>query len=268
MHSLDRTAYPAPYKHPDFRGQLYQLDEPVLDTQSLISTLATKTQTDSYLLNTATPRIQRKATYWQIHLPEGQQLHSRTLILTAGSGNAALLEHLGRNTPQMQRRPLHMLMLQGKLPAIYAHHLTGGTTPALTITSSPQSDNTQTWYIGGTIAEQGTQRNSADQIQAGRQALAKALPWIDLQHTHWASLAIERAEPKTAHGQRPNDSYLHQADGIFTAWPTKLTLAPRLAEQILKQLPAPADYPTPTTLQLPRPPLAQPPWHTQWKTAH
>ena len=35
MQALPRTAYPEPYNHPKFRGQLYQLDEPVLDTHSL-----------------------------------------------------------------------------------------------------------------------------------------------------------------------------------------------------------------------------------------
>lgn len=205
MRALTVTAYPACYQNPTFRGTLYQLDEPVLDTQSLIHTLAQQTQGHSYHLPN-TPAIQRHNAQWYIHLADGQKLYSHAILLTAGAGNAAILHQLGRTTPRMQRRPLHMVMLRGPLPSLHAHYLTGGMTPTLTITSHPQTNGEQVWYLGGTLAEEGISRTSAAQIAAGHAALTKALPWIDLTHTSWASWRIDRAEPQTECSQRPQDS--------------------------------------------------------------
>ena len=52
----------------------------------------------------------------------------------------------------------------------------------------------------------------------------------------WAALNIDRAEPKQKEGQRPSTSYFYEENNVITTWPTKLALAPNLANDVLKHL--------------------------------
>ena len=45
-----------------------------------------------------------------------------------------------RYAPAMQQRPLHMLMVRGRLPRLYAHCLGASANPRLTVTSSAGDD--------------------------------------------------------------------------------------------------------------------------------
>ena len=58
------------------------------------------------------PRLERVAEGWRGTLPSGEAFTAAALVLTAGSGNAQILESIGHTQPQMQTRPLHMLMLR------------------------------------------------------------------------------------------------------------------------------------------------------------
>jgi hypothetical protein len=49
---------------------------------------------------------------------------------------------------------------------------------------------------------------------------------------------VDRAEPRTDGGNRPDHAFLHQHAGILTCWPTKLTLAPDLGDRVLAALAA------------------------------
>ena len=50
------------------------------------------------------------------------------------------------------------------------------------------------------------------------------------------SIIINRAEPEQNGLLRPDDAFLNTQSRIFTAWPTKLALAPRLAQQVIDAL--------------------------------
>ncbi|WP_260293612.1 FAD-dependent oxidoreductase [Sedimenticola hydrogenitrophicus] len=269
MRPIEGPSRPAPFDAPGFHGRLYQLDEPVLDIPSLIRELAGQIRERILLvppggltLNPATPRT--------LTVDSGGErvtLESQRIILTAGKGNADLLQQLGRQHPAMQLRPLHMLILQGQLPPLYAHCLGAQANPRLTITSYPLPDGEQVWYIGGQLAENGVALSAERQIEMAQQELRTTMPWIDFSSVRWRSLMIERAEPRIASGLRPDSCYLHSDREIITAWPTKLAFAPRLASEITELLQSqgvkPA-APQPEILQrLPKPPLAQPPWQEQ-----
>jgi hypothetical protein len=85
---------------------------------------------------------------------------------------------------------------------------------------------------------------------------------VDLGDVRWDTLRIDRAEPATDMRARPDTGYAEAVGDIIAAWPTKLTLAPDLAETILKMLPPPR--PESAGLEaldaLPRPPVARPFW--------
>ena len=262
MQPLEREAFPAPFDTPAFRGSLYRLEEPVLDPLSLMATLAEQYGDACHRLNDI-PRFERASGGWRVELPSGDSLEVRALVLAAGSGNAELLGRLGQDAPKMQVRPLHMLMLRGRLPLIHAHCLGASANPRLTITSYPADDGRVVWYLGGQVAEEGVRRGRTEQIAAGRAELAELLSWLDLGDTQWATLSIERAEIATPGGKRPDDAYVGERDAIFTCWPTKLAFAPRVADLVMQGLDGSGIAPGAGEASLPglsRPVLARLPW--------
>lgn len=262
MQTLGPDEFPAPFDSPSFRGSLYRLEEPVLDPRSLAAAFLEQYGDHCHSLQAA-PQFEPVAGAWRVGLPSGDSLDARALVLAAGRGNAELLDRLGQDAPKMQVRPLHMLMLRGRLPLIHAHCLGASANPRLTVTSYPADDGRVVWYLGGQVAEEGVQRGRSEQIAAGRAELAELLPWLDLRDTQWATLSIDRAEIATPGGKRPDDAYVGVRDGIFTCWPTKLAFAPRVADLVMEGLEGLGVAPTGGEVSLSglqRPALAQLPW--------
>lgn len=266
VHSVAAGQMPSPFDHAEFAGSLYQLQEPVLDATSLVAVLYA--QLSDYCWHLPSDQLRVDMQQPDVFYVNDQlRVHSQAILFAAGAGNQQLLNTWGRQQPAMQQRPLHMLMLKGDLPGVYAHCLGVSANPRLTITSYPLSDGQLVWYLGGQIAEQGVHRDTLEQISAGKAELQALLPWLDTSSMQWSSYRVNRAEPAMPSGQRPDDCYLHYDAPLLTAWPTKLAFAPRLAGKLLSALneqdisaTASADL---SVLQcLPRPAQARPPWDT------
>lgn len=237
--ALDRRDRPQVFQHRDFRGQVYQLDEVVLDTASVVRALAEPQRECIFHINPASLSLERHDALITLRWQDQQQDYSLTakqVVLCAGQGNAQLLQQLGLTQPQMQRRPLHMVMLRGMRDALYAHCLGASTVPRITITSHPDAEQGWVWYLGGQLSEEGVQRDAVQQIEAARKELNDLLPWLDFSAVQWATLHIDRAEPYQADGKRPDTAFVEQQGCVITAWPTKLALAPLLAAQVIEKL--------------------------------
>jgi len=268
MQPLARVAFPAPFDSPAFRGSLYSLEEPVLDPRSLLESFFRQYGDCCYGLQ-GMPQFERLSTDWRVRVSPVDTIEARALVLAAGKGNAGLLRALGRDEPQMQVRPLNMLMLRGPLPLVHAHCLGASANPRLTITSCPDEQGNVVWYLGGQVAEEGVGRAPAEQIAAGKAELAALLPWVDLGTAQWATLAVDRAEIATPGGQRPDDAYAAVQEGVFTCWPTKLAFAPRVADMVIRGLHEQGLSPSggePAISTLSAPTLARLPWDevTEW----
>jgi hypothetical protein len=140
-----------------------------------------------------------------------------------------------------------------------------GVNPRITITSHTDHDNNIVWYLGGQLAEEGVNRTDSEQIEKARQEVAALIPWQKLEGMQWATLDINRAEVQYADGHRPDTFFAGEQGDIITAWPTKLALAPMLAQQVLELVSGIGK----TTSELPdwpAPPLAEYPWceQTRW----
>lgn len=197
------------------------------------------------------------------------ELTPRNIAFCAGAGNAALREQMGLSATAMQRRPLHMVMVRGNLPALNGHCVDGKKT-RVTITSDIDSQNHTVWQVGGQIAEDGVAHSPGELIDHARREIAAVIPGIDLANTEWATYRVDRAEAVTKNGRRPDTIQILREGNIITAWPTKLVLAPRLAETIADALPAPSTDGTCDESALanwPAPEVALPPWETaeQWR---
>lgn len=231
-------AIPAAFRDPGFKGMLYQLDEVVLDVPSVLAALAG--------LNTGCT-LQARAEPGQFELAAparpaalnlaGLRVEADRFVLTAGAGNATLIEAAGLRKPAMQLRPLNMVMVRHRYPhPIYAHCLGSGSKPRLTVTSHPLADGAWTWYLGGDLAETGVGRDDEAQIEFAKKEMAAVVPWVDFTGADWACLRIDRAEPATSAKARPDNAYLYAKEHVIVGWPTKLALSPNLADEVLETL--------------------------------
>lgn len=216
---------------------IHQVDEPVIEPRSLVASLkavlerhgGVTVKGDAVLGMVSGERVVRLA---------AGTVGCTTLVLSAGAGNEPLVAAL-RDGPRMQRRPLHMVMARGRLPAVYGHCVAAlSDKPRLTVTTQVDSSGRTVWYIGGRIAEEGVQRDAAAQIAAAKDEVRACLPWIGLNGTQWATVRIDRAEGATGEGVRPDiPTITEQADGhgvAVTVWPTKLVFAPFVGSELLR----------------------------------
>lgn len=247
--ALDRQERPVVFQHKDFRGQVYQLDEVVLDTASVVHALAEPQRAAIFRYSPDTLSILMNADSATLRWQQGGQdyaLQARQIVLCAGQGNAQLLQQLGLTQPQMQTRPLHMVMLRGMHDALYAHCLGASTVPRITVTSHPDTEQGWVWYLGGQLAEEGVARDAPQQIDAARAEMTALFPWLDFSGVQWTTLRIDRAEPQQADGKRPDTAFVQQQGCVITTWPTKLALAPLLAAQVSERLTQSGMQPGPT----------------------
>jgi hypothetical protein len=274
VNKVTKNDRPAIFQHNAFKGSLYQLVDMVLDVPTVVKALADNCagrifqidwQQARWLLNS-----ERAAAINFEHGQQSRRLDARQFVLTGGQGNEAMLNELGITAPQMQRRPLHQVMIKHHYPhRFYGHCLGADTTPRLTISSHPCADGAQVWYLGGSLAEKGVDQTAEQLIGTARQELNTLMPWVDLGNAQWATLRVDRAEPRQRNFARPDKAFVSRAENcpnVMVAWPTKLTLTPNLADEVItliqeQSLLQPSAEPIPELGFLGHPPLAPTPWH-------
>jgi FAD dependent oxidoreductase len=260
--TVDKSLWPAPLR--ESAVAVYALNEQVISTGSLLKTLAAIHERRIFF-------CEAKGTSFKAGRMETGDgtIESRATILTAGAGNAELMRKAGIQGDIMQRRPLTMVLLRGQLPPLFGHCVVGGKTQ-LTITAPERG----IWQVGGEIAERLAR---ADNLQiARRQARREIQRWIsglDLSGVDIALYRAVRAEARTSDLRRPSGVHAcYVAPGIVAAWPTKLCLAPVLADEIFalvsSELKSPAGYDHHPLPSWPKPSVAAYPWEeAEWFSA-
>ena len=245
-----------------FKGKAYRLTELVLDVPSLVARLA-ELAGDSLLAGERIEALREGGQLAGLRV-DGREIRAQRVVLSAGAGNEALLRELGLERPEMQRRPLHMVLVTAPtLKPLYAHCLGGGPKPRVTVTTHPLSNGDWVWYLGGDIAEAGgVARSEAEQIAEAQRELHKLVPWIDLSAARWATLRVDRAEPSQNNLLRPDSAFLAEEGALLVGWPTKLALAPNFADRVLESLEKSGIRPQANAAlpDLPRPAVARPVW--------
>ncbi len=280
--ALTRQHHPAFLDHQSFRGNAYQLDEPVIDVSSVLQAFQNQTPAGEILLvdeaNGFTIESDHQHPVAVINLQHSAvgaiRIHTPHLIFTAGLGNEMLAPILRHEAFKTQRRPLQMTL--ARFPAastdqfkfVYSHFLGRTALPRATITTHfTKNSNQIVLYIGGEIAETGINRSRSEQIAAAKKLLTQILPAVPLQAADWATYPVDRAEPLQQNNQRPDNAIFTEYGNIIAAWPTKLALAPYLADEIATHLQtktksAPrnsTDHPE-ILKNWPRPTVAPAPW--------
>ncbi len=256
-------------------GDLFRVDEQVIDCASLIHNLAEKHAPRTLKLEEADELAFDVSSDGRVravriasavgHAPI--ELHPKHVVFAAGAGNADLRARVGLSASRAQLRPLHMVLVRGALPMLFAHCVDGvSAKPRVTITSAIDREGRTIWQIGGGIAEigRGVRMEQDALIDFTRRELATLLPTIALTKTKWSTYRIDRAESSTEGLLRPAGPVALREGNVITAWPTKLALLPALARLVVDQIGEPPSGDTDcdggATADWPRPLIALPPW--------
>ena len=233
MERIDPTEEAA-FDHPNFHGHLYRLTEPVLKIDTLIHAFSDLLDGQLFTAE-VTELIVENQMITGVETTAGSL--KGDVILTAGEGTEALVSALAINPPRMQRRPLAMAVCQLKepIPPVFGHQLGTGSKPKLTV-STHRVGESQFLYLGGQLAEDGVEQDDLTLCDRAECAVQEALGWLEpqIQSTH--VFRINRAEPSTREGNRPDTAFVSKAHRLIIAWPTKLALAPALADQVIPLL--------------------------------
>lgn len=262
VEALDPADWPEALRDPDTVGAVYALDECVLDTTSLVTALA---QLHAGCIKAGNAQVEDRGDHVVLDVA-GHSISVSHLVSTAGAGNEALLPQLGLPAKAAQRRPLHQVLI-GNAPApLWAHCFDTSDKPRVTITTHQQTDGTLVWNVGGLIAENGVQQSEAELIATARAEFATLLPKLDFSRSRFAGYRVDRAEGATDSGHKPDGPVLQRKGRITLAWPTKLALAPQLADMLLADLPPPSGVAQPDWSDWAAPIVALAPWETvAWK---
>lgn len=284
---VPRGQWPAALAH--HAASVYAMGEPVVDTRSVLAALAERNRGSIFAIDAGADDVgvevevkpetgSRRWRCIQLVRRDGGQrvsLAPRAVVLCAGAGNEALLHRGGIEQAAMQRRPLRMILLRGDLPELFAHCVVGGKT-RLTVTSAELASGERVWQLGGELAERGAEETEDQRILArAREEIDRWLPDLPRRGLQLAHYLAVRAEARRVDHRRPSGVHVHRvAENVVVGWPTKMALAPLLAEEIHREIgvivPRPA--PTPATPRWPGwsgPEVASYPWETvEWSPAY
>jgi glycerol-3-phosphate dehydrogenase len=240
--AVARQDYPDFFAGASVDGSLYQLPDFVVDTGSLVAELADKQKEFIFKIDPAAVSVAFRKQSGAINkvIISGADgsvtIDTNRVVFCAGEGNRALIASAGLTAIETQLRPLHMVYLKSReLPLVYVHCIgdSFSLTPRLTVTSHRDHAGETVWYLGGEIAESGVGKTADQQQAAARQLLEELFPWIDCSSAQWHCFNINRAEADINNNYRPDGAHFMEQDNVVVAWPTKLTLAPSLADQLL-----------------------------------
>lgn len=277
IHKLRFADYPSALRDPGFRGRVYQLDDLVVNTESLVHNLVAPHAEQMLRFDP-----ERHALEWDteglaaVQL-DGVRIEPEGAVLAAGAGNEQLLGDAHRqglaDQVAMQRRPLKMMLLRHRLPhRLYAHCVGHGSKPRLTVTTHDLPDGSLVWYLGGELAEEGADMSDPELTDYTWRELEQLLPWLDFGDAELVPLRVDRAEPRQDSGSKPDNAWARRERRLVVTWPTKLSLAPDLGERVEQLLdnggwtprhPQPA---LPSALE--RAPPARPEWYRIFGVDH
>lgn len=255
VQALSRDEFPPFFAEATVEGSLYALPDFAVDTPSLLSVLRARYEASIFKVDPRDIRFTRDASgcAQSVTLRAGTgvgdavresenntvSIEAQRMIFCAGKGNQALIDAAGMRKPASQLRPLNMVWVKkAGLGSVFAHCIGEdfSLTPKLTVTTHLADDGMPVWYLGGEIAESGVGVPDDELIERAKRLIADLFPWVDLSGAQWGCFAIDRAEAKMADGSRPDGALFIAEDGYIAAWPTKLTLAPALADSVLAEL--------------------------------
>ncbi len=219
-------------------GIVARLEEQVIDVASVLEVLAARNA--RRVLHTPRPRVgvDRGGTVRAVldaERVDSPVIRARWAVLSAGVGNTGLREALGLPPGRTQIRPLHQALVRGGGLTELNGHCVDGAETRVTVTSARDAAGTVVWQVGGRLAEEGVRADEAALVASAARELSACLPGVDFAGCEWSAYRADRAEFRLSRSTlvRPDDATILVEGKVISAWPTKLALAPRLAELVL-----------------------------------
>lgn len=237
--ALEKENWPEIFKAAQkFKGKIYCLNEVVLDIASVSKALASINPQHIYMPTKITYNVEGQKISNVYLQSKNQELEvfAEKYIFCAGKGNEEITELLSPEKKLTQRRPLKQVLVRNLPYDLYAHCITMDPRPRVTISAHPDNKGNFIWYLGGLVAVKHIESEDHEAINFACQELTKLFPWINWQEKEWATLKVDRAEPYTSTGFLPDGPALKYFPNAILAWPTKLTFAPAVANQIVRTL--------------------------------
>ena len=263
--ALKAQEYPDSFKQGGMDARVYQLNERVIDMESLVQVLnkigtgaMIKGKVDFHSIINREDGVEVKVNQ--------QTIRAQLIISTAGAGNKELTsnqEDTVATQPtkggsaskadkaskedkldepiKQQLRGLNMLMLRGvNLPPIYAHFCDRSALPLLTITTHEDEKypGETIWYVGGALAEHNLDDDAQQLAQKFIKQIAEFMPQLSIkeQEIHAAKFRIDRAEPLTASKMKPVAPDITLIKRALICYPIKMTFAPLVGDMVVKRL--------------------------------
>ncbi|NQY83906.1 MAG: FAD-dependent oxidoreductase [Alcanivorax sp.] len=235
IEKLKRPDFPSALADRRFKGQVYRLDDLVVDTESLLEVLTAPVRDRLLHFDPARHPLSWNQRGLEAVTLDGVRIEPKLTVLAAGEGNAGLLQDAQKAelfpSEAAQSRPLKME--QHRLGhRLYAHCVGTSNKPRLTVTTHDMKDDSLVWYLGGDLAEKGVERSDAQQLDAARRELDELFPWLDFADAELALMDVARAEPRQQGLAKPDNAYARRDRDLIITWPTKLTLAPDLGDRV------------------------------------
>ena len=241
VHKVPPKDWPDSLRESGFDGTAIYMDEPVLDTKSVVKALAGPFRDSIRKINWPDGvRFEQddKGNIKSITLNEETRIYCKEVVFTAAESNDRIARILNHDDGlEVQRRPLLMAMMKNAPYPLHAHCVGASEKPVMTITTHKNLDGTLIWYLGGSVAEKPKEADPETVYAEARKVIQKYLPGTNLENVQWAPLPIDRVEgAKSNHGKLPDAPVLHSHGNALYAWPTKLTFAPQLSDMVVDHL--------------------------------
>jgi len=250
--------------HAKISGRVYQLPEPVVDVASLLEAFA-------HIIGNNIIKIDKNSLEIIESLGQITQLKvkikgmavnltANKYIFTVGQGYTNLKLSIQEHN-KVQLRPLQMGLVQHpQLQPLYAHNIGLAKAPRLTITSHYTQKGELVWYVGGKVAEDGASQTKSQFIANLQKELGAAFN-LDWTPANLNAISIDRAEYFQVNGTKPATFSIINQHNYIVAWPTKLVLAPSMAQQIVQMCQLLPKISSSLALSnLPKPAIAKPCW--------
>src|SRR5262249_674017 len=116
VESLSQENYPTVFQHAEFKGQVFALDEMVIDVPTLIRELVKANQDVVFRIEPLCDEELKiddhgKMISATVYMSgRSVEVQAQRFFFTAGSGNEVIIKKLKNPDIAMQRRPLHMVL--------------------------------------------------------------------------------------------------------------------------------------------------------------
>ena len=216
---------------PDFLKQssqaIYKLEEPIVDARSVLEELAKPYL--SRIIYSENFEIELENEEVKSVQLDGIKIKPKCSVMVAGVGNEDLAKKIGLEEKLMQKRPLRQITVHD-VPELYGHCIDSCTTD-VSITTHYDAARRRVWSVGGKIAEDGHLIDPKKLIEITQEKLSKVLRAVDFSNSGFSFFDAVRAEG-TNQGERPGGVIIYAKGNVIMGWPTKLALAPILADEI------------------------------------